>query len=299
MHYILLDFEWDSAYCPKIKRFANVIVEIGAVKLDESFCETGRFSKIIHSLFTKRLTTRFKELTGMNNEDLKNGISLYEALSEYRLWAGENTVTMTWSNSDLYVLYDNCINFIGSPDLAVLGKYVDLQSYFQFMQSKLNAPLKNQISLSAAAELLNINIEDEHLHHAVDDSAVSARIFKKCYSEPEFESFILNTDSETFFKKLKFKSYYINTLKSKEIDKSELDFLCPKCGLKLKKTTPYKFKYTFFTATQRCNNCNTNFKTQVSFKKNFDSITVKRRIRKIDIKKEITASYNSKTPDKQ
>ena len=47
MRYIILDLEWDSAYSVKHKRFINQILQIGAVKLNESFDITDTFEATV------------------------------------------------------------------------------------------------------------------------------------------------------------------------------------------------------------------------------------------------------------
>ena len=52
MNYIILDLEWDGAYFPKINRFINQILQIGAVKLNENFDVIETFDVIIKSSFS-------------------------------------------------------------------------------------------------------------------------------------------------------------------------------------------------------------------------------------------------------
>ena len=57
MTYIILDMEWDGAYCPRISRFINQIIQIGAVKLNEDF-EINLLKKINIRLWqNKGITT--------------------------------------------------------------------------------------------------------------------------------------------------------------------------------------------------------------------------------------------------
>ena len=65
MNYIILDLEWDSAYSVIHKRFLNQILQIGAVKLDENFNIIDVFDVTVKSSFSKRLSKRFIELTGI------------------------------------------------------------------------------------------------------------------------------------------------------------------------------------------------------------------------------------------
>lgn len=278
MNYILLDLEWNDAYYPKIRGFVNEIVEFGAVKLDEDFNEIDRFSRIVRSSFTNKLSRRFRELTGMTNEQMMEGIPFNQALKEYKNWAGENNITLTWSNSDLYTLYYNCMYFTSGVSNASIGKYVDLQRYFQHELSLLGEGQKNQISLSNAALLFNIEVFDENLHHALDDSFLSAAILRKCYNKTRFEEFIVDTDDISFFERLMFKSRYISDFKHPKIDKSKLHISCPKCKNNAKRVAPWKFKRPWFHARFFCINCDMNFKAAICFKEHFDRVEIKKKV---------------------
>ena len=108
MEYIILDNEWHTPYCKINGKCINELIEIGAVKLDENLNEISRFSVLIKSTFTKKLSTRFQRLTNITTEEmLQNGMTFDQAVDLYCEWAGKDAITMTWSNSDLYVLLEN------------------------------------------------------------------------------------------------------------------------------------------------------------------------------------------------
>lgn len=80
MIYIILDMEWDGAYCPKISRFINQIIQIGAVKLNENFEIIDTFEKTVRSSFSKKVSGRFTALTGITTDDMRAGIPLEKPL---------------------------------------------------------------------------------------------------------------------------------------------------------------------------------------------------------------------------
>ena len=278
MYYILMDLEWNDAYCKKLNGFVNEIVEIGAVKLDENFNEIDRFSQIVRSAITNRLSGRFKELTGITNEQMQDGICFAEALDKYKKWAGNDTVTLTWSNSDLHTLYHNCVNFIGDPNAAEIGKYVDLQKYFQYELSLIGKNQKNQISLANAAILFNINFEDESLHRALEDSYIAAAILRKCYVKERFDAFIIDTSDKNFYKRMMYKVHYINDMSEPSINKEQLYINCPKCKNKAKQNSTWRLKKPWFHASFFCENCKLRFKAAVALKKFYDRVEVKKRV---------------------
>lgn len=298
MKYILMDLEWNDAYCKKVGGFVNEIVEIGAVKLDENFNEIDRFSVIVRSAITNRLSNRFKELTGMTNEQMQEGIPFEKALSQYKNWAGENTVTLTWSNSDLHTLYHNCVNFIGDYKAAEIGKYVDLQKYFQFELSLKGKNEKNQISLSNAAILFGIDFENETLHHALDDSYIAAAILRKCYKKEHFEDFIIDTSSNDFYKRMMYKVHYISDINDRAINKDQLYINCPKCKNKAKRITAWRLKKPWFHATFVCKNCESKFKAAIALKKFYDRVDVKKKVFEASVKGQTSKNFTLQEKNK-
>lgn len=299
-----MDLEWNDAYCKKLHGFVNEIVEIGAVKLDENFNEIDRFSQIVRSAITKRLSTRFRELTGITNEQMQQGILFEDALCSYKAWAGDDSITLTWSNSDLHTLYHNCINFIGDYNAAKIGKYVDLQKYFQYELSLNGEPQKNQISLSNAAILFGINFEADSLHRALDDSYIAASILKKCYVKKHFDSFVIDTNNDDFYKKMMYKVHYLSDMSDSAIDKSKLNINCPKCKKQAKRIAGWKNIKPWFHSFFLCEECNLKFKGAIALKKFFDRVEVKSRIFEASVKpayqrKNIVVEKTKKTVIKQ
>jgi inhibitor of KinA sporulation pathway (predicted exonuclease) len=289
-----MDLEWNDAYCKKVGGFVNEIVEIGAIKLDQSFNEIDRFSIIVRSAITNRLSTRFKELTGMTNEQMQEGIPFAEALEKYKKWAGDNTITLTWSNSDLHTLYHNCVNFIGDSKAAEIGEYVDLQKYFQYELSLKGKTEKNQISLANAAILFDIDFENESLHHALDDSVIAAAILRKCYVKEHFEKFVINTSDNEFYKRMMYKVRYIDDINNPAINKEQLNISCPKCKKRAKRISVWRLKKPWFHSSFICNDCNFKFKAAVALKKFYDRVEVKKKVFEPSIK-----SYASKNTNVQ
>ncbi len=299
MYYILMDLEWNDAYCKKVGGFVNEIVEIGAVKLDEGFNEIDRFSIIVRSAITNRLSTRFRELTGMTNEQMKDGTPFGEAWAMYKSWAGDDAITLTWSNSDLHTLYHNCVNFIGEPKAAEIGKYVDLQKYFQYELSLKGKNEKNQISLSNAAILFEIDFESETLHHALDDSCIAAAILRKCYVKEHFDNFIVDTSRDDFYKRMMYKVRYISDINDPAINKEQLIFSCPKCKKQAKRVSVWRPGKPWLNASFLCNNCDYKFKAAIALKKFYDRVEVKKKVFESSKKGSGNRKYNAQEKNKK
>ncbi len=277
MHYVILDMEWDSAYHKKHKRFINQILQIGAVKLDEKFNIVDIFDVTIKSSFSKRVSGRFASLTGITKDMMLDGISLENAVDQYNTWLGEDTVTITWSTSDLYTIAENEKYLLDDKKIKI-DKYLDLQKFIQGELRLLGHECKSQISLANAAELLGITTENYDLHTAKDDSLLCAALLKKHYNEAAFENLIKDTSNPEFYRQLYFKPYYISRINDERIEKSSLRFYCEKCEAKMQRTTKWRYHNNWFGASFVCPDCGKKFVCRVSYRQTYDNLIVKRRI---------------------
>lgn len=277
MHYVILDMEWDSAYHKVHKRFVNQILQIGAVKLDENFNIADIFDVTVKSDISKRVSRRFIELTGITKEMMLDGIPLSDAVNKYNNWLGEDTVTITWSNSDLYTIAENEKYLLNNLNFK-MDKYLDLQKFIQGELRLLGHEIKSQISLSNAAELLGITTEGYDLHTAKDDSLLCAALLKKRYNESAFDNLIKDTSNPEFYSQLYFKPYYISRINDELVDKKTLEFYCEKCESKMKRLTKWRHHNNWFNANFVCSDCGKKYICRVSYKKTYDNLIVKRRV---------------------
>lgn len=285
MHYVILDMEWDGAYCKQHKRFVNQILQIGAVKLDEKFNIIDIFDVTIKSSISKRISKRFTELTGITKDMMLEGISLSDAVDKYNAWLGDDTITITWSNSDLYTIAEN-EKFLLEDKKFKVEKYLDLQVFIQGELRLLGHEIKSQISLAAAAELLGITTENYDLHTAKDDSLLCAAILKKHYNSSTFDGLIKDTSNPEFYKQLHFRPYYLTSINDDRIKKETLVFHCEKCESKLRRTTKWKHHNNWFNASFVCEDCGKKFVCRVSYRQTYDNLIIKRRILEPKIKQD-------------
>ncbi|MCQ2455126.1 MAG: exonuclease domain-containing protein [Clostridia bacterium] len=277
MKYVILDLEWDSAYFVPEKRFVNQILQIGAVKLDENLEIADSFEVTVKSAISNGVSKRFSELTGINSSDIKAGTPLLKAVEQYNEWLGDDVVTMTWSNSDLYTVYENEKTLLDGVRFKI-EKYLDLQSFIQNEMRRNGEEIKNQISLSDAANRLGIETEGFDMHTAKDDCTVCAFMLKKLYNKKRFEALVKDVSKDKIFERISYKPYFLSDIDDTEIDKKQLDFSCGGCNRKLTRKTKWKFRNNNFFAVFYCENCKKNYMGRISFKKTFDAVTVKKRL---------------------
>lgn len=275
MTYILLDLEWNAAYSRKLGKFVNEIIQIGAVKLDENLDYIDDISIMVKSQLTKKLSNRFKDLTNISNDDMLSGVSLADAIKKYNAWAGSDTLTLTWSTSDLYAIVENCKNFAGGYNFA-FDKYVDLQGFVQDYLHRHGHDFKGQISLKTAAELMSLTTDGLELHTARDDSMLSAKLLRATFNKERILKIAKDASKPEFYERLLFKPYSITSINDSSVDRESLRFKCEKCGTYAKRKTKWVYKNHWFSATFKCRRCGYCFSGKLTFKKHYDGVVTKR-----------------------
>ena len=272
MNYIIMDLEWNNAYMKSAQKFVNEIIEIGAVKLDENLQEVGTFSELIKPIVSKKLRSRIKDLTHITNDDIRGGKPFSKVMKEFGDWAGEDSVVLTWGDTDIRTLLSNYKYFLHKDIIDCIKKYVDLQVYCQQFIDMENV---QQAGLSYAAECLEIDPEQYPHHRALDDSLLSAECFKKTFDSKKILDFIKICD-EDFYLRLLFKPYVIKDKNDPLIDKNLFNCFCDICGGMVQTKKKWKFMNQSFRGVFYCENCNREFKVSLRVKKFYDYIDVKR-----------------------
>ena len=110
-NYIVLDLEWNQSPDGKegtIDHFPFEIIEIGAVRLDEAFQETGQFCRLIRPRVYPQMHYRISEVTHMDMAELeRNGETFVAVIRDFLQWCGDDCVFCTWGSMDLTELQRN------------------------------------------------------------------------------------------------------------------------------------------------------------------------------------------------
>lgn len=283
MYYIIFDLEWNNSYNYKTKSGINEIIEIGALKLNQKLEIVDSFKQLIKPKLSKKLGSRFKNLTHITMDEIKaNGVDFDTAFKDFALWSREEgNIFMSWSNSDLYTLVYNFLEFHGKPDVDFIKKYADAQKYC--MQTMNIDNTGNQISLASCAKELDINIEEDKLHRALTDCYITAYCFKKLYNAEKFKTFV-NCCDESFFKRLVYKPYFIKP-DSNEFDVNSISLECPECKNDVKLIKPYEFSNNSYRSVGECSKCHKKLWVTVRAKRTYDDIIITKRLIAINKKR--------------
>lgn len=294
MNYIILDLEWNNTYCKKKKGFMNEIIEIGAIKLNSKLETIDTYSVFVKAQLGKKLHARVKELTNITNDDISHGTPFSQAMSNFRKWvSSEENIILTWGDTDIRVLIENFRYFNGISFIPFLSNYVNLQKY---AMAFMNISKADQIGLSAAAEKLGICADNYSLHRALDDSKLTADLFRRIFNEQMLSSYTLVCDT-SFYSKITFKPKTITDINSPLIDKSKMKCLCDTCGANCERITDWRLMNQAFRAVFYCKKCKKKIRFTIRFKEYYDRVDIKSSsvpfIEKKEIKSVVAVEQNS------
>jgi len=251
MHYIVFDLEFNQDFsilnkdkavpCKRTEQPCFEIIQIGAVKLDQSLITQDTFQRYIKPTIYQKVNPFITELTGITTEQLSAEESfpgVYKAFTEFI--DGSDSVFCTWGMADLKELFRNLAYH--KLDQSLLPKrYINLQPHaslhFNFSQKKL-------LKLKTTVELLSIPLLYP-FHNALYDAYYTAEIFKKidkesirpkCYDLNKAETRTRQVKKNIDFEKLiwQFKKMYARELTAEEQNMIVLAYKMGKTGQFLK-----------------------------------------------------------------
>ncbi|SKA73259.1 Exonuclease [Clostridium sp. USBA 49] len=247
MNYVIIDLEFNNLgeiteFYPKFYeenaevleyKCPNEIIEIGAIKLDRTMKEIDRFKTYIKPSIYKILNPKIIEITGIHEENLKDGIHFKEALKKLGKFIGENSIVCSWAKDDIAELIRNA-DYHNYGSIPWLKEYIDLQEYCTRVLAE-----KRSISLKNALNKLKIKMVEKDLHDALNDAVYTAEVFKRIYNDKAVKNFIVKDI-------INMPSIMIKDLKNFKLDEKQTELKCPKCGEKIELEYPLKlFKWRF------------------------------------------------------
>lgn len=275
MQVVVVDLEWNGGYSKKAHGYFNEIIEIGAVKLDETMRVVDEFSQQIRPVVSKKLSTIVTDLTHISAEELEDGTTFAKMMRRFAAWIGnEPTAILTWSTTDLLVLMENCRFFYGKQEIPFLGNYMDFQAYAQV---RMGVSDGQQLGLAKAGELLGIPEDSLSLHRALDDSRLTAKVLQKVYEQESFNAAILPVDAE-FYRRITFKTTVISDIDNPLVKRSELAFDCPVCGRDLRRRGQWRFRSRAFCAEFTCRACKKDYNGRVQFRLKYEGLEVRKKL---------------------
>ncbi len=276
MQYIVLDLEWNGAFSHRAHGYFNEIIEIGATRMSPAGEPLDGFEILIRPVVSRKLTSLVTDLTGIEQKELRGGVSFAEAVRRLQEWIGEpEALLLTWSTTDLLVLLENCRYFLDTERIPFMTQYADAQAYAQ-SRMELENPGR-QIGLSKAAELLGISLCGMDMHRAEDDSRLTACILQRVWDAKSFAGRVKTADEE-FYARLTFKNRIVSAEDDPLVKREYLQFSCPSCGKPLRAKSRFRFFGHMLCADMVCNSCRQAYTARVQVKEKYEGVTVKKRL---------------------
>ncbi len=177
MNYIVLDLEWNQ--CPAGKAGENAslrfeIIEIGAVRLDETLSPTDSFREVVKPQVYHSLHHRTKEVIALRAIDFENARNFPDVAKDFISWCGKDALFCTWGPADLTELQKNLAYYnIPSPFPFPL-LYYDIQKIFSIVYEDR----KSRRSLESAVDFLGIP-KSIPFHSALSDAHYTSLIMQR------------------------------------------------------------------------------------------------------------------------
>ena len=187
MVHIFVDYEMneiDRQY--KIQRAIckREIIEIGAVKLDESGCEIGEFTRYVKPQFGK-ITDYYTKLTGITNEQVADAPYFLEAMKQFYEWVGEEEFQIySWSDSDSIQISKEAL--LKEETDERLGRMLDCWVDYQEEFGKILG-ISKKVGLKDAVHAIGEHFEGRQ-HDALWDARNTADIYRLSLDREKFNA---------------------------------------------------------------------------------------------------------------
>ncbi len=177
MKIVVFDLEWNQPHNGKthvVKEIPFEIIEIGAVKLNKKREIVSEFNEVIKPSVYKELHYIIKQLVHIQKEDLENGKSFHEVITQFLNWSGRNYIFATWGTLDLIELQRNMKYYGRKPISNKPLPYLDAQKLF----SMCFEDGKSRRTLSYAVDFLGIE-KTRPFHRALSDAYYTAKVIER------------------------------------------------------------------------------------------------------------------------
>ncbi|MEX5278960.1 3'-5' exonuclease [Lactococcus petauri] len=160
-HYVVFDFE-TTGFSPQ----KNEIIQIGAVKYDQSYQEIARFNQLIKPT-RSYLPTKISELTGIWPASLLGQPVLAEVLPDFIAFSRDSLMVAHNAPFDVSFLYQAIVD-------CEIGDAPHFQVYDTLSEAKKLVQMPNY-KLETFKDVLGIDLRS---HDALNDCLITARLYQ-------------------------------------------------------------------------------------------------------------------------
>jgi len=181
MNYIVVDLEWNQSNTgeePEVKEIPFEIIDIGAIKLNESRTMIDEFNQLVKPSVYQHMHKITSNLIHLHMKDLQKGKPFTEVMAEFLSWCGQDYIFCTWGPLDVFELQRN-MKYYQMPALSDGPiRFLDVQKLFSIAYEDR----KSRRSLEYAIDYLGIE-KDIPFHRAFSDAYYTARILSHLENE--------------------------------------------------------------------------------------------------------------------
>ena len=183
---IILDLEFNPVKVPEIReKMRSEIIEIGAVKLDDSLKEISSFDEYIKPAYNT-VEDKISHLTGITNEQLEPCGDFDTVMHRFMDWIGGEPYSLySWSLTDMNVMLDE-IDYKFPEDECYdmfFVHWTDLQKIYQRQMG-----FYKSMGLTNALGSLNIYFDGTE-HGALADARNTAEIMRYLSDSEKMDKF--------------------------------------------------------------------------------------------------------------
>ncbi len=171
----MFDLEWNQSNTGREKEVEKLpfeIIEIGAVKIDDTCVTTGEFHELIRPQVYREMHHITGKLIQLNMKELEKGENFPKTMKTFLDWCGdEEYLFCTWGSLDLMELQRNMKYYEMTPLSDGPIAYLDVQKLFSIAYEDG----KKRRSLEFAIDFLEIE-KDIPFHRAFTDAYYTGKI---------------------------------------------------------------------------------------------------------------------------
>ena len=180
MSLIVFDLEWNIGYQPRLfdyhgaeQTLRGEIIQIGAVKVDETGRVLDTFSLNLKPRLFRKLQHHIAKVTGMTQADLDSGVPIREGLQRFVRWCGPDAAFAEWGMDDVPVLKQNL--FLNNLDERWPTRWYDLQQIFLAQRGRAEG---EGMTLESVITRLGIPT-DRPFHDALSDALYTVDVCQR------------------------------------------------------------------------------------------------------------------------
>ena len=172
MYYIVLDLYWYQSATKKYQEKPELpfeIVEIGAIKLNETCEPIDTFHAIIKPTVYPEMNSHIEQITHVHTEDLASGANFKQVASSFFDWCGTDYRFCIWGSMDLTELQRNMTYFHLPQTLEKPLFYYNIQKLYsiQYSDGKTRVSLQNAVDALHIDKLIPFHRADADTYYTV------------------------------------------------------------------------------------------------------------------------------------